>query len=95
MRWQWLYALIAKYIPTKIYWKQPVCSWNSASDFQVTPASAADLQGLAARTERPGRDPFRSPVTDFYLTNPIARCSAVMAECSALAEGRSTMTAAE
>jgi NADH-quinone oxidoreductase subunit G len=31
--------------------------------------------------------PFRSTVEDFYLTNPIARASAVMAECSALAEG--------
>ena len=30
--------------------------------------------------------PFRSPIEDFYLTNPIARASAVMAECSALAE---------
>ncbi len=28
---------------------------------------------------------FVSPITDFYLTNPIARASAVMAECSALA----------
>ena len=28
-------------------------------------------------------------------TNAIARCSAIMAECSALARGRSTMTAAE
>jgi NADH-quinone oxidoreductase subunit G len=27
-------------------------------------------------------------VDDFYLTNPIARASAVMAECSALAKGR-------
>ena len=34
-------------------------------------------------------------VDDFYFTNPIARCSAVMAECSAIAAGRSTMTAAE
>ena len=31
---------------------------------------------------------FKSPVTDFYLTNPIARASAVMAECSSLASGR-------
>ena len=30
---------------------------------------------------------FASPVEDFYLTNPIARASAVMAECSALAKG--------
>ena len=29
---------------------------------------------------------FASPVKDFYLTNPIARASAVMAECSALAK---------
>ena len=31
------------------------------------------------------RRAFTSPVKDFYLTNPIARASAVMAECSALA----------
>ncbi|MFT0893284.1 NADH-quinone oxidoreductase subunit NuoG [Pseudochelatococcus sp. G4_1912] len=30
---------------------------------------------------------FSSPITDFYLTNPIARASAIMAECSALALG--------
>jgi NADH-quinone oxidoreductase subunit G len=32
------------------------------------------------------KTPFRSAIDDFYLTNPIARASAVMAECSALAE---------
>ena len=32
-----------------------------------------------------GREAFASPVKDFYLTNPIARASGVMAECSALA----------
>jgi NADH-quinone oxidoreductase subunit G len=42
----------------------------------------------------PGMGPFRSPVEDFYLTNPIARASAIMAECSALAEQR-TLSAAE
>ena len=31
---------------------------------------------------------FVSPVTDFYLTNPIARASAIMAECSKLAAAR-------
>jgi NADH-quinone oxidoreductase subunit G len=36
-----------------------------------------------------------SPVDDFYLTNPIARASAVMAECSAIAEGVAARTAAE
>jgi NADH-quinone oxidoreductase subunit G len=35
-------------------------------------------------------------VNDFYLTNPIARASAIMAECSALALGApSRLTAAE
>ena len=34
------------------------------------------------------KDVFVSIISDFYLTNPIARASAVMAECSALAKGR-------
>jgi NADH-quinone oxidoreductase subunit G len=38
---------------------------------------------------------LRSSVEHFYFTNPIARCSAVMAECSAIADGRAAMTAAE
>jgi NADH-quinone oxidoreductase subunit G len=38
--------------------------------------------------------PFRSSVEDFYLSNPIARASAVMAECAALARGVSTRVAA-
>jgi NADH-quinone oxidoreductase subunit G len=42
------------------------------------------LAGLGGET---GREPFRGPVVDFYLTNPIARASGIMAECSALAHG--------
>jgi NADH-quinone oxidoreductase subunit G len=38
---------------------------------------------------------FVSPITDFYLTNPIARASKVMAECSALAKGAAFKQAAE
>jgi NADH-quinone oxidoreductase subunit G len=30
---------------------------------------------------------FVSPIHDFYLTNPIARASAIMAECSQLKKG--------
>ena len=42
---------------------------------------------LAAVGEKgaPGSEPFVSPIRDFYQTNPIARASATMAECSALA----------
>ena len=61
----------------------------------ITPGDAADLQRLAARGGAADKAPFRSSIADFYFTNPIARCSAVMAECSALAIGRSAMTAAE
>jgi NADH-quinone oxidoreductase subunit G len=32
-------------------------------------------------------DPFRSPVRDYYLTNPVARASRTMAECSAALTG--------
>jgi NADH-quinone oxidoreductase subunit G len=40
--------------------------------------------------------PFTSPVADFYQTNPIARASVTMAECSALAASlRSKPVAAE
>ena len=35
----------------------------------------------------PGREPFVSPVADFFLTNPIARASKVMQEASVLAQG--------
>jgi NADH-quinone oxidoreductase subunit G len=39
--------------------------------------------------------PFVSAVEDFYLTNPIARASRTMAECSALATSLDTAVAAE
>ena len=47
-----------------------------------------DIRKLAAGGGAFDKTPFRSPVTDFYLTNPIARASAIMAECSSLASGR-------
>jgi NADH-quinone oxidoreductase subunit G len=60
----------------------------------VTPGDGADLRRLAQLPGAPDKAPFASVIDDFYLTNPIARASAVMAECSALAERRA-MTAAE
>ena len=60
---------------------------------QIAPGDPADLHKLAARGGNADRAPFRSSVSDFYFTNPIARCSAVMAECSALAEGRAAAAA--
>jgi len=50
----------------------------------VAPASA-DAVGALARTEaQVSAEPFGAAIADFYLTNPIARASAVMAELSAL-----------
>jgi NADH-quinone oxidoreductase subunit G len=61
----------------------------------ITPGNPADIEKLAGRGGTPDKAPLRSTVEDFYLTNPIARASAVMAECSAIAEGAATRTAAE
>ncbi len=61
---------------------------------QIAPGDPADLHKLATRGGNADRAPFRSSVSNFYFTNPIARCSAVMAECSALAEGRAAAAAA-
>jgi NADH-quinone oxidoreductase subunit G len=61
----------------------------------IAAAAPADIEKLAALGGTTDRAAFRSTVEDFYFTNPIARASAVMAECSAIAEGAVTMTAAE
>ncbi len=50
-----------------------------------------DLAGSGGSIEK---SPFKAAIDDYYLTNPIARASAVMAECSRLASGR-MLTAAE
>src|SRR5262249_42354015 len=62
---------------------------------QITPGDAAEIRKLATLAGNTDKAPFTSIVDDFYLTNPIARASAVMAECSALALGRAAATAAE
>jgi NADH-quinone oxidoreductase subunit G len=63
---------------------------------QIAAGNADDIRKLAERSGAAvDRAPFRSSIDDFYLTNPVARASAVMAECSALAEGRVRMSAAE
>jgi len=60
----------------------------------IAAGNPADVEALAARAGKPDKAAFRSSVQDFYFTNPIARASAVMAECSAIAEG-ATRAAAE
>ncbi|MES5096681.1 NADH-quinone oxidoreductase subunit NuoG [Agrobacterium sp. BA1120] len=52
---------------------------------EIAVADAAAIETLATKAGSLNKAGFASPVKDFYLTNPIARASAVMAECSALA----------
>jgi NADH-quinone oxidoreductase subunit G len=61
---------------------------------QIEAGNAADIKALAGKGGNPEKAPFKASVEDFYLTNPIARASAVMAECSRLASGQ-MLTAAE
>jgi NADH-quinone oxidoreductase subunit G len=48
----------------------------------IAEAPAADFGGLTET--RMSREPFVSPIADFYQTNPIARASNTMAQASAL-----------
>jgi NADH-quinone oxidoreductase subunit G len=51
----------------------------------VAPTDASVLNSIAALGGAVDKTPFVPAVSDFYFTNPIARASRVMAECSALA----------
>ena len=58
---------------------------------QITPGDIADVQSLATKpVASVSGDAFTLPIEDYYLTNPIARASETMAECSALFAGRKT-----
>ena len=62
---------------------------------RIEAGDPADIERLALIGGAPHKAPFLSAVDDFYLTNAIARASAVMAECSVIAEGHAALTAAE
>ncbi|WP_075214656.1 NADH-quinone oxidoreductase subunit NuoG [Mongoliimonas terrestris] len=75
----------------KLYTEAP----HLAAVDTIQPADPEDVAKLAAIGGALDRTPFASTIKDFYLTNPIARASAVMAECSALAKGSLEAAAAE
>jgi len=54
---------------------------------QIDPADMSAIEHLADRPAKPGKERFGRAVEDFYLTNPIARASAIMANLSALHAG--------
>ena len=53
----------------------------------IAEGKPADIAKLAKTSPKGKRAAFVSPVADFYLSNPIARASAVMGESAALAAG--------
>jgi NADH-quinone oxidoreductase subunit G len=89
--WAILRALSAKVGKTLPY---DTLAALRAAMYKATPSLArldtaggepvAGVQALAKLKGDFGTEGFASPVRDFYLTNPIARASAVMAEMSAL-----------
>jgi NADH-quinone oxidoreductase subunit G len=60
----------------------------------VSPAAAAGVERLAGHAGKIDETPFVSPVRDFYMTNPIARASSVMAELSIIKAGSGRIRAA-
>jgi len=59
---------------------------------EVAEAGTADVNGYiksmgASKTGKVLAAPLTSPIKDFFMTNPIARASKVMAECSAMRSG--------
>ncbi|MGV8830752.1 MAG: NADH-quinone oxidoreductase subunit NuoG [Devosia sp.] len=54
---------------------------------QIAAGDIADVGKLAKAAIKTKSAPFGSAVTDFYLSNPIARASATMGECAATAAG--------
>jgi NADH-quinone oxidoreductase subunit G len=61
---------------------------------QIAAGDVADIKKLAKLGGTTEKAQLRPSVADFYFTNPIARASAIMAECSALANA-AAKTAAE
>jgi NADH-quinone oxidoreductase subunit G len=61
---------------------------------QIAAGVTTDIEKLANLGGGADKAPLHSAVSEFYLNNPIARASATMAECSALANA-ATKTAAE
>ena len=50
----------------------------------IEPGAISDIEKLAQQDSKAGDEPFESLIGDFYMTNPIARASAIMNELSAL-----------
>ena len=68
---------------------------QAAALARLDAVAAADIKGveaLAAAGGKLGTEPFGVAISDFYLANPIARASAVMAELSAFKQAAAQRT---
>ncbi len=72
----------------KMYAEQP----NLALLDLVEPADAGAVATLAGKPAKPSKDRFGLSIDDYYLSNPIARASAIMASLSAMHEASDKAT---
>mgnify|MGYP001797139187 CR=1 FL=1 len=92
-----LSALLDKTLPfdslsqlrSKLYAAHP--HFSEIDSIAVT--ELVDLAALSKLSGRLTKAAFVSPVRDFYLTNPICRASATMADCSKIAAGETAQAA--
>ena len=75
--------------------REPEGSVFAGLGFAPGAAGAGALKTLIETDQALSGAPLTSPIKDFYLTNPIARASKTMAECSLLGRGLETPVAAE
>ena len=61
----------------------------------IAAGDGSGVDALAKLGGKPDSAAFHNAVSDFYMTNPIARASAVMAECSAGRAAAARIQAAE
>ncbi|MGB8277393.1 MAG: NADH-quinone oxidoreductase subunit NuoG [Methylovirgula sp.] len=84
-----LSAVLDKKLPFDSLQQLRALLYQEHPHFKELDAIAAGDPGaiakLAAGETSAAATPFVAPIADFFMTNPIARASAVMAECSALA----------
>ena len=73
-----------------MYEKAPRLAWMAGAGAE----NVSGVEKAAARGGQMANDAFGAVITDFYLTNPIARASAVMAELSAIKRNAAARPAA-
>ncbi len=88
-----LSAAVAHTLPYDTLGQLRAAMYAAAPDLaRIGTREAAPLDGVQALSKKGSpltQEPFTTPIADFYLTNPIARASAVMAEMSALKKSMS------